>query len=148
MSMAFLVFHSTLISLLVLLFYSSSSNIYCNHLYFPTFLVTSGHQQFIIINSVIFHSLLCSATSTLQCNQIISTLNFLSFGIYTFPSFNTKSSSICHSSFLNAFTSAFFISSTTLTISLSLFLAIFIFLLFLSWNLLLLLQLNYKSIVL
>ena len=78
-------------------------------------------------NSTIFHWSPFPATGASWCNQIISTLNFSFFGTYTFPSFKTKSSSICHFSPHNIFTSAFFISSTTLTTSSSLFLVFFIF---------------------
>ena len=95
--------------------------------YHPTSFIISEHQQFLVTSSIIFHFYLCPATSILQCNWIISVLNILSFNTYTFFSFNTKSSSICYSSPLNIFTSAFFISSTTLTTSLSLLVAFLIF---------------------
>ena len=58
---------------------------------------------------------------------MISALNSSSFSTYIFPSFNTKSPSICYSLPYNSFTLAFFISFTTLTISSSLSLAFFIF---------------------
>ena len=65
----------------------------------------------------------------LQTTKITSFLvnNSSSFSMYTFPSFNTNSSSICYSFPHNIFTPTFFISSTTLTTSLSLLLTFFIF---------------------
>ena len=76
--------------------------------------------------SIVFHLSPYPATSPLWCNQIISALNSSFFGMYTFSSFNTRISSTCHSSFLSILTSAFFISSTTLTTSSFLSLVIFI----------------------
>ena len=104
-------------------------------------------NKFLVTNSIVFYLPLCSATSTLWCNWIISILNSSFFSIYTFPSFNTKSPSICYSSPCNTITPAFFIFSTTLTTSLSLLLAFLFFLLSLLQVLLLLLLLNYKFIV-
>ena len=60
-----------------------------------------------------------SLTGILQYNQIISALNFLSFGIYTFLSLSISSSSSHHFLSLNIFTSAHFISSTAFTTLLS-----------------------------
>ena len=77
-------------------------------------------------HSIVFHLSPYPATSPLWCNQIISALNSSFFGMYTFSSFNTRFSSTCHSSFLSILTSAFFISSTTLTTSSFLSLVIFI----------------------
>jgi len=108
--------------MLVLLFDSLFSDIYHNYLYiFPHLLLL------LATNSIVFHLSLYFSTNTLQCNWIISTLNFSSFSIYSFLFFNTKSSFTCHLSFLNTFTSTFFVFSTILTISLFLPLAIFIF---------------------
>ena len=76
--------------------------------------------------SIVFHLSPYPATSPLWCNQIISALNSSFFGMYTFSSFNTRFSSTCHSSSLSILTSAFFISSTTLTTSSFLSLVIFI----------------------
>ena len=85
------------------------------------------------------------STTTSWYNQIISTLNFSSFGRYTFPSYNTKSSSTYYLTSLNTFISAFFILSTTLTTFSFFPLAIFIFLIYLLLVLLLLLLISYKS---
>ena len=94
-------------------------------IYFPTFFVTSGYQQFLITNFIIFHFPLCSATGISWCNWIISTLNSSSLGTYTFLSFNTNFLSIYYSFSYNIFTSVFFIYFTILTISLFLLLAFF-----------------------
>ena len=118
-------------------------DIYCIHQY--TFLYSS---LLLATSSITFHFSLCSAVSISWCNWIISTLNFLFFGVYTFLFFNTKSPFTCHLSSLNTLTYVFFISFATLTTSLFFSLAIFIFPLYLLLVLWLLLQLNYKSIVL
>ena len=122
-----LVSHSTLAFLLVPLFYSLFFGIYhiLPHIVLHISLPLATNNS--LSPTVIFHFPLYSATSILWYNQIISTFNSLFFGTYTFSSFNTSSSSICYSSSLNTFTSAFFISFITLTISLSLPLAFFIF---------------------
>ena len=69
----------------------------------------------------------CTAISVSWCSQIISILNFSSFGTYTLPSFSTSPFSTCHSSFLNILTPTFFISSTAFITSSSLSLVFFIF---------------------
>ena len=52
------------------------------------------------------------STSISWCSQITSALNFLSYNTYTFLSLNIRPFSSLHSSFLNIFTPACFISST------------------------------------
>ena len=100
------------------LFYFSSSDIY---LYIP---YISGYFWPLIISCYqLCHllSFLCPATSMPWCNWIISTLSTSSLNIQTFPSFSIKSPSICYSSPLSFFISAFFIFSITLTTFSSLF---------------------------
>ena len=79
--------------------------------------VTPGHQKFLVINSTVFHCLLWSPTSISWCSLIISALNLLSFGIYTFPSLYIMPSTSLHSLSLNIFTSAYFISFMAFTTS-------------------------------
>jgi len=124
----FLVPHSNLTSLLVPLFYFSFSSIYyillhiSSHLLLPS--ATNSFLLPILLSFIYLHVLL---PVCYDVNQIISTLNSLSFSIYIFLPFNTKSLSICYSFSHNFLTSTFFISSTTLTTSLSLSLALLIF---------------------
>jgi len=124
----FLVPHSNLTSLLVPLFYFSFSSIYyillhiSSHLLLPP--ATNSFLLPIPLSFIYLHVLL---PVCYDVNQIISTLNSLSFSIYIFPPFNTKSLSICHSFSHNFLTPTFFISSTTLTTSLFLSLALLIF---------------------
>ena len=61
-------------------------------------------------NSTVFHCLLYLAIGISWCNWIISNLKLSFFRIYTFFSFNTNLS------FLNTFSSFYFISSTAFTI--------------------------------
>ena len=116
--------HSTSNFLLVSLFYSSFSDTYYNLLHiFPHLLLlpaTSNFSSLTPLSSTFLHVLL-------PVYHDATRLFPLSFGIYTFSSFNTKSPSICYSSSLHTFTPTFFISSTTLTTFLFLLLAIFIF---------------------
>ena len=95
-----------------------------NHILLHTTLLS---LSFLATSSTIFHFPLCPTIGTSWCNQMISVLNFLFFSTYNFPSFNTNSPSILHSSLYINFTPTFFISSTILITSLSLLLAFFIF---------------------
>ena len=81
--------------------------------------VTSGHKKFLVTSSTIFHCPLCSSTSILWYNLIISALNISFLDTYTFPSLYITLSTSLYSLSLNIFTSAHFISSTTFTTSLS-----------------------------
>ena len=80
--------------------------------YFFISFVTPGHQKFLVTNSVIFHCPPCPLTNVSWYSQITSTLNFLSFGTYTFLSLSISLFSSLYSSSLNIFTSTCFISST------------------------------------
>ena len=82
-----------------------------------TSLVTPGYQKLQVINSTVFHCSLCPPTGISWCSQIISTLSLLSFGMYTFPSLYIMPFTSLHSSSLNIFTLARFISSTAFTTS-------------------------------
>ena len=124
--MASLIYHLPSTFLPVSLFYFYSlTHITSIYLFFYIFFY---FQPSVISYHQLCHYLpLCLDTSILWCNWIIFTLNSSSFGIYIFPSFNTKFSSICYLFPPNTFTLIFFISSTTITTSLSFFLTIFIF---------------------
>jgi len=69
----------------------------CSSTYHFTSLVTSGHQKFLVTNSVIFYCPLCPPTGVSWCNLITSTLSASSLGTYTFSSFNSSLSSSRHS---------------------------------------------------
>ena len=84
--------------------------------YHFTFLLTSGHQKFLVTNSVIFHCPLCPPTSMSWYNLTISALNFLSLSMYTFSFFNINPLCSLHFLSLKTFTPAHFISSTALMI--------------------------------
>jgi len=53
-------------------------------IYFCISFITPGYQQFLVTSFIIFYLSSCSTTSISWYNQIISTLNSLSFSIYTF----------------------------------------------------------------
>ena len=104
------------------LFYRCLCTIFISLVYiisFLTSLVTPDYQRFLITNSIVFHYPPCLSTSVSQYSQITSALNFSSFGIYTFLSFNINSSSFHHFSSLNILTPVHFISSTAFTTLLS-----------------------------
>ena len=83
------------------------------------FFVTSGHQKFLVTSSTVFYCPLCPPTSVLQYSLIISTLNISSLGIYTFSFLYITLFTSFHSSSLNIFTPAHFISLMAFTTSLS-----------------------------
>ena len=79
--------------------------------------VTPGHQKFLVTSSTVFHCPPCPPTGVLWYNLIISTLNILSLGTYTFSSLYITLSTSFYSSSLNIFTSVHFISLMAFTIS-------------------------------
>jgi len=84
-----------------------------------TSLFTLGHQKFWLTNSIVFYCPLCPPTGVSWYSLIISALNILSLGTYTFSFLYIMLSTSFHSLSLSIFTPAHFISPTTLTTSLS-----------------------------
>ena len=86
-------------------------------LYPSTYLFTSfiipSYQKFLVTSSTVFYCLLYPPTSVLQCSLIISTLNILSLGIYTFFSLYIILFTSLYFLSLNIFTLAHFIFLTT-----------------------------------
>ena len=113
--MASLVPYSTSTSPLVSLFYSLSFDTYHNysHIFIHLLLLLATSNSLLPTPlSSTFHHVLLLAYCGVTRLSIPSILHSL-----THTPFNTKLSSICHSSPLNTFTSTFFISSTILITS-------------------------------
>ena len=91
-------------------------------IYLFTSFIISSYQKFLVTSSTIFYCSLCPPTSVLWCSLIISTLNTLPLGTYTFPSLYIMPSTFLYSSSLNIFTFAHFISLTAFITSLSFYL--------------------------
>ena len=89
--------------------------------------IIPGHQKFLVTSSTVFHCPLYLSTSVLWYSLIISILNILSLGTYTFSSLYITPSTSLHSSSLNIFTPACFISLTVFIISSSFTLDCFTF---------------------
>ena len=96
------------------------------YIFFTSFIIP-GHQKFLVTSSTVFHCPPCSPTGVLWCSLIISILNTSSLGTYTFFSLYITPFTSLHSSSLNIFTPACFISLTVFIISLSFTLDCFTF---------------------
>ena len=95
--------------------------------YFFTSFVIPDHQKFLVTSSTVFYCPSCPSTGVSWYSLIISILNTLSLGTYTFPSLYIIPSTSLHSSSLNIFTPARFISSTAFITSSSFTLDCFTF---------------------
>ena len=81
------------------------------------FLVTPSYQKFQVTNSTVFHCPLCPPTSISWYSLIISALNILFLGIYTFLSLYIMPSTSFYFLSLSISTPTRFIFSTILTTS-------------------------------
>ena len=95
--------------------------------YLFTSFVIPDHQKFLVTSSTVFYCPPCPSTGVSWYSLIISNLNTLSLGIYTFPFLYITLSTSLHSSSLNIFTPACFIFSTVFITSLSFTLNCFTF---------------------
>ena len=87
----------------------------CPSTYCFTSFFTPGHQKFQVTSSTVFYCSPCPFTGGISCySLIISALSLLSFGTYTFLFLYIIPFTSLHSSSLDIFTPAHFISSTAL----------------------------------
>ena len=94
--------------------------LYPSTYYFTSF-ITPGHQKFLVTNSIVFY---CPPTGVSWCSLIISTLNILSLGTYTFPSLYIMLSTSLHlstflllpTSFLQWLLLLYYLSSLTVSL--------------------------------